>query len=544
MVSWLAASAAATTGWAGYVSFSGSGGQSGLNVNVSASFAVAPSGATQVSGSWRTVQTFECPSASASFTQRREVNGTLSGAPATPIAITAGNGISSIQVPRASGSYTQTVTACDGSSLTTNGNFSFVFETVGGPYSGSGPLVGSRACGLFGPHKLCTGGVINPASSSGTASWFLSPCSANLDSDGDGLADCREVVELGTNPQKQDSDGDGLSDGQEVEQGTDPNDPNDPTPQPPPPPPCDISDPECQPECPPGNPFDPFCPDPPPCDPVDPECVPLPPLDSDSDEVPDEEDNCPLQFNPDQVDIDRDGQGDACDADIDGDGKPNPTDPCPGDPTEACDADGDGTADDRDNCPAQANPNQSDRDRDGVGDACDLTPGPVSESQLKGNEVYREAGFFTPEEARRLAKAYLEITLLAVPNCIATVAALIELGASLLELRLVTFGWSALVSSPALQLWITAAIETVSFAALPSNGCAVARRALETAALLYASSLRREFTHYRLVVEEINLPGPNQCRTKSSINGIEIGAFTFWKRGPHCPGAEWYVMND
>lgn len=51
------------------------------------------------------------------------------------------------------------------------------------------------------------------------------------------------------------------------------------------------------------------------------------------------QDNCPLIYNPDQADTDRDGgdkQGDACD-----------------------------------NCPMVANIDQSDVDRDGIGDACD-----------------------------------------------------------------------------------------------------------------------------------------------------------------------------
>lgn len=38
---------------------------------------------------------------------------------------------------------------------------------------------------------------------------------ADLDSDGDGLSDAREI-ELGTNPQNRDTDGDGLTDGEEV----------------------------------------------------------------------------------------------------------------------------------------------------------------------------------------------------------------------------------------------------------------------------------------------------------------------------------------
>jgi hypothetical protein len=51
--------------------------------------------------------------------------------------------------------------------------------------------------------------------------------------------------------------------------------------------------------------------------------------DADRDNVLDTLDNCKGLANPDQSDIDRDGLGDACDPDMDGDGIPNELDQCP-----------------------------------------------------------------------------------------------------------------------------------------------------------------------------------------------------------------------
>ncbi len=48
--------------------------------------------------------------------------------------------------------------------------------------------------------------------------------------------------------------------------------------------------------------------------------------DTDTDGVPDFNDNCPAVANSDQADLDGDGTGDACDSDLDGDGIPNDAD--------------------------------------------------------------------------------------------------------------------------------------------------------------------------------------------------------------------------
>jgi len=118
------------------------------------------------------------------------------------------------------------------------------------------------------------------------------------------------------------------------------------------------------------------------CDtpPNEPTCVPARPgeydgvpsaTDADGDGIADGEDRCPGVFDPvrplddgAQADGDGDGLGDACD-------------PCPLDPTPGCvsgligDRDADGVPDGADLCPSTPDPEQSDGDADGRGDACD-----------------------------------------------------------------------------------------------------------------------------------------------------------------------------
>ena len=105
--------------------------------------------------------------------------------------------------------------------------------------------------------------------------------------------------------------------------------------------------------------------------------------DTDNDGIFDVDDNCPLVVNPDQLDSNNDGIGDACSGDTDEDGiidaldncvfiqNPNQEDENDDGIGDACsDLDEDGLLDSEDNCPLNSNPNQEDENNDGIGDAC------------------------------------------------------------------------------------------------------------------------------------------------------------------------------
>jgi len=79
-------------------------------------------------------------------------------------------------------------------------------------------------------------------------------------------------------------------------------------------------------------------------------------------------DDCPTVPDHDQSDLDRDGVGDACEPRFAGGAGPTANLLLP---AALRDQDRDGIPDPADDCPAVANHDQSDVDGDGLGDACD-----------------------------------------------------------------------------------------------------------------------------------------------------------------------------
>jgi hypothetical protein len=103
-------------------------------------------------------------------------------------------------------------------------------------------------------------------------------------------------------------------------------------------------------------------------------CDSTPNGDDDSDDVDNATDNCLSVFNTDQLNADGDSEGDECDSDDDNDNVADSSDAFPLDATESVDTDSDTVGDNADNCVAVANTNQLDTDTDGAGDVCDSTP--------------------------------------------------------------------------------------------------------------------------------------------------------------------------
>ena len=100
--------------------------------------------------------------------------------------------------------------------------------------------------------------------------------------------------------------------------------------------------------------------------------------DDDNDGVNDQTDNCIEVNNPNQSDLDGDGLGDACDLDIDGDGVDNQNDALPNNGNETIDTDNDGLGDNADD----------DDDGDGMNDSNDAFPtDPTEQSDLDGDGV-------------------------------------------------------------------------------------------------------------------------------------------------------------
>jgi hypothetical protein len=138
---------------------------------------------------------------------------------------------------------------------------------------------------------------------------WLGPTGSN-DRDNDGIADSADNCPDISNPAQTDTDRDGIGDG------------------------CDTA-------------------------------VSLPDLDADG--IADTLDNCPQVANSTQLDSDKDSLGDACDSDADDDGVSNDLDPEPLNPFVP-DADHDKVWDSSDNCPSVSNADQLDTDKDGQGE--------------------------------------------------------------------------------------------------------------------------------------------------------------------------------
>lgn len=102
--------------------------------------------------------------------------------------------------------------------------------------------------------------------------------------------------------------------------------------------------------------------------------------DTDKDGIENEYDNCEKISNPEQTDTDLDGLGDACDPDCSGD------------------IDTDAVCNEHDNCPKDSNGDQADDDNDGKGNICDFDAPSIYEiAGTWPGSVTIEEVYFTPE---------------------------------------------------------------------------------------------------------------------------------------------------
>ena len=101
----------------------------------------------------------------------------------------------------------------------------------------------------------------------------------------------------------------------------------------------------------------------------------LPPPDTDSDGVPDVDDNCPSIANAGQLDYDGDGEGDACDADDDNDGLTDAEEATAGTNPLDADTDNDTLSDGDEVNTYFTDPLLVDTDADGYGDAVEIAAG-------------------------------------------------------------------------------------------------------------------------------------------------------------------------